>query len=200
MESQLTRRTGTSRKRKGSPKDRSSRTKESSKSSRRTKTPKSGKNEAVDSQKVAMIRLRADPEPMDELERIPASEKLEMLDPLSRYEYKIQAVLSLEKLVDPREIADSARDRGDRSPRRSQEASLLGIAPELIAEALQERFLCETTRVTLFLFSFLFVNPLVDQQLINGANSRETNGSQIIHGGLQTGFCRAEPGEQFPTE
>ncbi|XP_017761798.1 PREDICTED: LOW QUALITY PROTEIN: hydrocephalus-inducing protein-like [Eufriesea mexicana] len=141
IELQLTRRSGTSRKRRGSPKDRSSRTKGSSKSSRKIKTPKSGKNE--DSQKVAILRLRADADPMEELERIPASEKLEMLDPLSRYEYKIQALLSLERLVDHRGIAGSAKDRGDSSPRKRQEASLLGIAPELIAEALQERLSME---------------------------------------------------------
>ena len=121
-----------------SPKDKSGT--ESSKTPRRLKTPKSAKIETFDSQKEVILRLHADPDPVAELDKIPAGEELEVLDPLSRYEYKIQAILLLEKVVDHREIHETSRDKEDRGARKKQDASFAGITSELIFQALEERF------------------------------------------------------------
>lgn len=150
--SESTRRTGTSGKRRSSPKEKSSRTGGSPKTPKKLKTSKSAKIQSSDAQRETILRLHADPDPLVELDKIPTNEKLEMLDALSRYEYKMQAILLLQKIVDHRDIHDSPRDRGDRSLRRKKD-SFLGITPELIAEALEERFLCE---ITLLLESSFF--------------------------------------------
>lgn len=113
---------------------------ESSKTPRRLKTSKSVKIETSDSQKEVILRLHADPDPVAELDKIPAGEKLEVLDPLSRYEYKIQAILLLEKVVDHREIYETSRNKEDRGARKKQDASFAGITSELIFQALEERF------------------------------------------------------------
>ncbi|KAK9306551.1 hypothetical protein QLX08_002752 [Tetragonisca angustula] len=135
--SQSTRRTVNSDKGGSSPKDKSGT--ESSKTPRRLKTPKSAKIETFDSQKEVILRLHADPDPVAELDKIPAGEELEVLDPLSRYEYKIQAILLLEKVVDHREIHETSRDKEDRGARKKQDASFAGITSELIFQALEER-------------------------------------------------------------
>ncbi|XP_043589569.1 hydrocephalus-inducing protein homolog [Bombus pyrosoma] len=137
--SESTRRTGTSSKRRSSPKEKSSRTGGSPKTPKKLKTSKSAKIQSSDAQREAILRLHADPDPLVELDKIPTNEKLEMLDALSRYEYKIQTILLLQKIVD---IHDSPRDRGDRSLRKRKD-SFLGITPELIAEALEERLSME---------------------------------------------------------
>lgn len=87
-----------------------------------------------------ILRLHADPDPLAELDKIPTDEKLEVLDPLSRYEYKIQAILLLERIVDRREIHETSRDKEDRGARKKQDASFAGITSELIFQALEERF------------------------------------------------------------
>lgn len=87
----------------------------------------------------AIIRILPDPDPMTEFSKIPPSEKLELLDPLTRYEYKIQTILLLEKILDLRE---SPKVKG-KSPRKKEETvsfSFRDIDPELIAEVLQQRF------------------------------------------------------------
>lgn len=87
----------------------------------------------------AIIRLPPDPDPITEFSKIPPTEKLELLDPLTRYEYKIQSVLLLEKILDLRE---SPKLKG-KSPRKKEEIvsfSFRDIDPELIIEVLQQRF------------------------------------------------------------
>lgn len=153
--SESTRRTRTSSKRRSSPKEKSSRTGGSSKTPKKLKTSKSAKIQSSDAQRETILRLHADPDPLVELDKIPTNEKLEMLDALSRYEYKIQAILLLQKIVDHRDINDSPRDRGDRSLRKKKD-SFLGITSELIAEALEERFLCYLN-LLFFLWIFLWI-------------------------------------------
>ncbi|XP_048264436.1 LOW QUALITY PROTEIN: hydrocephalus-inducing protein [Bombus terrestris] len=140
--SESTRKTGTSSKRRSSLKEKSSRTGGSPKTSKKLKTSKAAKIQSSDAQREAILRLHADPDPLVELDKIPTNEKLEMLDALSRYEYKIQAILLLQKIVDHCDIHDSPRDRGDRSLRKKKD-SFLGITSELIAEALEERLSME---------------------------------------------------------
>ncbi|XP_076763162.1 uncharacterized protein LOC143430670 [Xylocopa sonorina] len=134
---------GSRGKRKGSPRDKSSRTADSPKGRRKTRTSKSTETEAPATREEVILRLRADPDPLTELGKIPAPEKLETLDSLSRYEYKIQAILLLERIVDARAIHESPGDKADRSARMKQETTFLGISPALIAEALRERLSAE---------------------------------------------------------
>ncbi|CAD1478444.1 unnamed protein product [Heterotrigona itama] len=136
--SQSTKRTVNSNKGRSSSNDKSG-AEESSKTPRESRTPKSAKIETSDFQKEVILRLHADPDPLAELDKIPADEKLEVLDPLSRYEYKIQAILLLEKVVDHREIHEMSRDKEDRGTRKKQDASFAGISSELIFQALEER-------------------------------------------------------------
>lgn len=107
-------------------------------SSKKNTSPISGPKEASILQE-AIIRLPSDPDPMTEFSKIPPSEKLELLEPLTRYEYKIQAILLLEKILD---LHESPKVKG-KSPRKREENvsfSFHDIDLELIAEVLQQRF------------------------------------------------------------
>ncbi|XP_026670106.1 hydrocephalus-inducing protein homolog [Ceratina calcarata] len=131
---------GSPDRKKRSPRAKSSKS-GSSKSPKRSKTPKSVQTEESELKEESLLPLRADPDLSKEFEKIPASDTLEMLDPLSRYEYKIQTILLLEKIVDPRLTRESPKDKGDKSPRKPE--TFLGISDELISEALQERLSAE---------------------------------------------------------
>ncbi|XP_053973580.1 hydrocephalus-inducing protein homolog [Hylaeus volcanicus] len=89
-----------------------------------------------------LLRLPTEPDPSIEFNKIPASETLETLDPLSRYEYKVQAISQLERIVG--QVRESPRDKvsartGDRSARSRKDPSFLGMGTELFAEVLVER-------------------------------------------------------------
>ncbi|XP_012348830.2 hydrocephalus-inducing protein homolog [Apis florea] len=110
-------------------------------SSKRNTSPISGPKEVSILQE-AIIRLPSDPDPMTEFSKIPPSEKLELLEPLTRYEYKIQAILLLEKILD---LHESPKVKG-KSPRKREENvsfSFHDIDLELIAEVLQQRLASE---------------------------------------------------------
>lgn len=133
---------------KASTKETSSRKKISRKEKASKNSPKKNMSSPISTKKVdtevtvlqeAIIRILPDPDPMTEFSKIPPSEKLELLDPLTRYEYKIQTILLLEKILDLRE---SPKVKG-KSPRKKEETvsfSFRDIDPELIAEVLQQRF------------------------------------------------------------
>lgn len=133
---------------KASTKETSSRKKISRKEKASKNSPKKNMSSPISTKKVdtevsvlqeAIIRILPDPDPMTEFSKIPPSEKLELLDPLTRYEYKIQTILLLEKILDVRE---SPKVKG-KSPRKKEETvsfSFRDIDPELIAEVLQQRF------------------------------------------------------------
>ncbi|XP_031371256.1 hydrocephalus-inducing protein homolog isoform X3 [Apis dorsata] len=126
----------TSSRKKNSRKEKSSKS-----SSKKNTSPISTKNE-VSMLQEAIIRLPPDPDPITEFSKIPPTEKLELLDPLTRYEYKIQSVLLLEKILDLRE---SPKLKG-KSPRKKEEIvsfSFRDIDPELIIEVLQQRLSSE---------------------------------------------------------
>lgn len=102
----------------------------------------------------AIIRLLPDPDPMTEFSKIPPSDKLELLDPLTRYEYKIQTILLLEKILD---IHESPKVKG-KSPKKKEETvsfSFRDIDPELIAEVLQQRFLRFGEELLYIMFNYL---------------------------------------------
>ena len=88
------------------------------------------------------------------LPKIPPSDKLELLDPLTRYEYKIQTILLLEKILD---IHESPKVKG-KSPKKKEETvsfSFRDIDPELIAEVLQQRFLRFGEELLYIMFNYL---------------------------------------------
>lgn len=95
---------------------------------------------------VILLRLRADPDPLIEFNKVPAAKTLETLDPLTRYEYKVQVVSQLEKILGPRAMAsESPTDRvsaknADKSARRKRDdTTYLGMGSELLTAALLER-------------------------------------------------------------
>ncbi|XP_043251740.1 hydrocephalus-inducing protein homolog [Colletes gigas] len=116
---------------------------------RKGKTKKLEKTAKTDSpsaqNEVTFLRLREEPDPLIEFNKIPATETMEILDPLSRYEYKVQAILQLEKIIGPRTIAnESPRNKisvktTDKSARRRKGTSFLGMESDLLAEALSKR-------------------------------------------------------------
>ncbi|CAK9811305.1 Hydrocephalus-inducing protein [Anthophora quadrimaculata] len=163
-ESQSTKRTTSPKEAKRSPKgrDRSPNEKfsrDSSKSRKTAKAPKSIETtETPDAEKKPIIQLRVGSDPLLELDRIPTNEKLEMLDPLSRYEYKIETILLLERILEPRALRESPTDKADKTSKRKQDTSLLQVNTELILEALKERHVYRSNMKTtqlLALFPFL---------------------------------------------
>lgn len=83
---------------------------------------------------------------MIEFNKVPAAKTLETLDPLTRYEYKVQVVSQLEKILGPRAMAsESPTDRvsaknADKSARRKRDdTTYLGMGSELLTAALLER-------------------------------------------------------------
>ncbi|XP_076237948.1 hydrocephalus-inducing protein-like [Calliopsis andreniformis] len=76
-------------------------------------------------------------DPVKDLEKVPPIDKLHSLDPLSRYEYKLQAILNLEKIIGPYETILSISQKEKVS--KKKETPFLGISPEILAEALQQR-------------------------------------------------------------
>ncbi|XP_061935074.1 uncharacterized protein LOC133666646 isoform X2 [Apis cerana] len=161
---------------KASTKETSSRKKISRKEKASKNSPKKNMSSPISTKKVdtevsvlqeAIIRILPDPDPMTEFSKIPPSEKLELLDPLTRYEYKIQTILLLEKILDLRE---SPKVKG-KSPRKKEETvsfSFRDIDPELIAEVLQQRLSSEDFKrgfVVQSLKSNFFQNNILDALL-----------------------------------
>nr|XP_034173204.1 hydrocephalus-inducing protein homolog isoform X3 [Osmia lignaria] len=120
-----------------SSRTKSSRTKSSRNPSSKKSSPKKGKSsrsnktDTSNAQQEVFLKLHAESDYLKELNKVPAIDVLELLDPLSRYEYKIQGLLLLEKILD------------GGSPRKKQNASFLGIAQELLVEAVEERLSME---------------------------------------------------------
>lgn len=138
-ESQRSRRTRSPQERSRSPRDKSSGTEASPRSSRKTRTAKSIETDVPTAKGDTIIPLPTDSDPLTEMDKIPFAEKLETLDPLSRYEYKIHTICLLEKILTRDAVGKSPTTKGERSPKK-METTFLRLAPELLFEALQERY------------------------------------------------------------
>lgn len=79
-------------------------------------------------QQEVFLKLHAESDYLKEFDKVPAIEVLELLDPLSRYEYKIRGLLLLEKILD-----------GGSPRKKPNNATFLGIPQELLVEAVEER-------------------------------------------------------------
>ncbi|XP_076221868.1 hydrocephalus-inducing protein homolog [Nomia melanderi] len=100
--------------------------------------------------RVILLRLRQEPDPSTELNKIPDADRLEALDPLSRYEYRIRAILQLERVLGKgySTVSNSPKDKDtpktvNRSGRRNSEPGFLGISSEIAIGALAERLSAE---------------------------------------------------------
>lgn len=65
----------------------------------------------ADDEDTVMIKLAIEPDPAKELEKIPKLEELELMDALSCYEFKMQAIVLMQKMVKP----FTAIERNERS-------------------------------------------------------------------------------------
>ncbi|XP_029041388.2 hydrocephalus-inducing protein homolog [Osmia bicornis bicornis] len=141
-----------------SSRTKSSRNPSSKKSSpKKEKSSRSNKTDTSNAQQEVFLKLHAESDYLKELNKVPAIDVLELLDPLSRYEYKIQGLLLLEKILD------------GGSPRKKRNASFLGIAQELLVEAVEERLSMEDFKrgfVLQSLESNFLSNSVVDVLLL----------------------------------
>lgn len=143
---------GSERKKKGShrakrksPRSEKSLGMDASRKGGKTGAKKSAETEA--SEGVILLRLREEPDPSAELNKIPDADRLEALDPLSRYEYTIRAILQLERILGKgySAVSSSPRDKDtprtvNRSGRRNLEPGFLGTSSETVIGALAERY------------------------------------------------------------
>lgn len=65
----------------------------------------------TDHEQTVVIKLALEPDPAAELEKVPKLDELELMDPLSRYEFKVQAIVLMQKLVKPFTAALGRKER-----------------------------------------------------------------------------------------
>ncbi|XP_076283504.1 uncharacterized protein LOC143210498 [Lasioglossum baleicum] len=101
-------------------------------------------------QEVILLRLPEESDPLIELNKIPDADRLKTMDPLSRYEYMIQAILQFEKILggDYSAVSSTPRDKLSpgtigRSAKTNVKSTFLGIDPKLLSEALADRLSAE---------------------------------------------------------
>lgn len=75
-----------------------------------------------------------------ELARIPREQDLRLLDPVSLYECKVEAILLMQRILPRYATVESTRDKiGEKSAERNQDDVFLGIEIDLLIEVLRER-------------------------------------------------------------
>ncbi|XP_076659704.1 hydrocephalus-inducing protein homolog [Halictus rubicundus] len=142
---------GTDRSKRKSPRSEKSAGKDTSPEGKKQKRKKSPETEAPHAkQEVILLPLPEESDPSTELNKIPEADRLETMDPLSRYEYMIQAILQFEKILgkDYSAVSSTPRDKLSpgttaRSAKKNVKSTFLGIDPKLLTEALAERLSAE---------------------------------------------------------
>nr|XP_033321140.1 hydrocephalus-inducing protein homolog [Megalopta genalis] len=151
---------GSDRARAKSP--RSEKTLDTSREGRRRGTERSPETEASEAkQEAILLRLPEESDPLIELNKIPDADRLETLDPLSRYEYKIQAILQFEKILGKDYATVSSPPKDSRSARENLKTTYLGVDPKLLVDVLVERLSTED-------FKHGFVLQSLESKLLHG--------------------------------
>ncbi|XP_078052175.1 hydrocephalus-inducing protein homolog [Augochlora pura] len=151
---------GSGRGRQKSP--RSEKTVDTSREGKKRRTERSPETEASEpKQEVILLRLPEESDPLIELNKIPDADRLETLDPLSRYEYKIQAILQFEKILGKDYSTVSSPAKDSRSVRENVKTAFLGTDPNLLVEVLTERLSAED-------FKRGFVLQSLENKLLHG--------------------------------